>query len=82
MAEVGRYLADFMPRLAMPRAVVGVGWLDAQASPGLDDYCRTLQAQGFDVPVIDVDVRRVADVQLLLSVLVGLAEAEQCLSGA
>lgn len=82
IAEVGRYLADFMPRLVMPRAVVGVGWLEAQASPGLDDYCRALQAQGFDVPVIDVDVRRVADVQLLLSVLVGLAEAEHCLPDA
>lgn len=82
IAEVGRYLADFLPRLAAPRAVVGVGWLDAQASPGLDDYCRELQAQGFDVPVIDVDVRRVADVQLLLSVLVGLAEADQCIADA
>lgn len=80
IAEVGRYLADFLPRLAAPRAVVGVGWLEYQASPGLDDYCRGLQALGFELPVIDVDVRRVADVQLLLSVLVGLAEAEQCLA--
>ena len=81
VGEVAAHLTAFVPRLAAPRAVVGVGWLDAPSSPGLDDYCLGLQSRGFDVPVIDVDVRRVADVQLLLSVLLGLAEADECLAG-
>lgn len=76
IAEVQRYLRAFAPHMLALRAVVGVGWLDTRPSPGTDDYCRELQAAGFDVPVIDVDVRRVADVRLLLSVLIGMAEAE------
>lgn len=76
IAEVERYLRAFAGRIGPRRTIVGVGRLDTCPSPGLDDYCAHLQAAGFVVPVIDVDVRREADVRLLLSVLVSMAETE------
>lgn len=76
MGDVERYLKAFAPHVPARRTVVGVGRLETHATPGIDDYCERLGALGLHPPVLEVDVRRDADVRLLLSVLVSMAEVE------
>lgn len=76
VGEVARYLKAFAPHVPARRTVVGVGRLDKHPSPGIADYCEQLGALGYNPPVLEVDVRRDADVRLLLSVLVSMAEIE------
>lgn len=76
IGEVARYLKAFAPHIPARRTVVGVGRLQEQVSPSIDDYCVQLEAMGFTPPVLEVDVRRDADVRLLLAVLVSMAEVE------
>jgi len=76
VGEVARYLKAFAPHVPARRTVVGVGRLDTHPSPGIVDYCEQLGALGYNPPVLEVDVRRDADVRLLLSVLVSMAEIE------
>ncbi|MDP4075624.1 ATP/GTP-binding protein [Acidovorax sp. A1169] len=76
VGEVARYLKAFAPHVPGRRTVVGVGRLDTHPSPGIVDYCEQLGALGYNPPVLEVDVRRDADVRLLLSVLVSMAEIE------
>lgn len=76
VGEVARYLKAFAPHVPARRTVVGVGRLDTHPSPGIADYCEQLGALGYNPPVLEVDVRRDADVRLLLSVLVSMAEIE------
>jgi len=76
VGEVARYLKAFAPHVPARRTVVGVGRLDTHPSPGVADYCEQLGALGYNPPVLEVDVRRDADVRLLLSVLVSMAEIE------
>lgn len=76
IGEVARYLQAFAPHVPARRTVVGVGRLDTHPSPGIADYCEQLGALGYNPPVLEVDVRRDADVRLLLSVLVSMAEIE------
>lgn len=76
VAEVERYLKAFGRHIGPRRMVVGVGRLESHHQPDIDHYCARLAQAGFEVPVIDVDVRRAADVRLLLSVLVSMAEVE------
>ncbi|MBU0746462.1 MAG: ATP/GTP-binding protein [Gammaproteobacteria bacterium] len=76
VGDVVRYLRAFAPHVPARRTVVGVGRLDTHASPCIDDYCAQLGALGFHPPVLEVDVRRDADVRLLLSVLVSMVEVE------
>lgn len=78
IAQVETYLRALAGPIGPQRTVVGVGRLDAHPSPGIDAYCAHLEAAGWQVPVIDVDVRRETDVRLLLSVVVSLAEADAC----
>jgi signal recognition particle receptor subunit beta len=74
--DVANYLAAFARHVPVRRTVVGVGRMDSHPSPSIDDYCTGLEALGFNLPVLEVDVRRDADVRLLLSVLVSMAEVE------
>lgn len=76
VGEVARYLKAFAPHVPARRTVVGVGRLDTHPSPSVADYCERLGALGYNPPVLEVDVRRDADVRLLLSVLVSMAEIE------
>lgn len=76
VGDVERYLKAFAPHVPARRTVVGVGRLQAHAVPSIDDYCERLGALGFHLPVLEVDVRQSADVRLLLSVLVSMAEVE------
>lgn len=76
IAQVAWHLRVLAGPIGPLPTVVGVGRLETHPSPGVEAYCAGLEAAGWRVPVIDVDVRREADVRLLLSVLVGLAEAD------
>ena len=77
VGDVAHYLKAFAPHVSARRTVVGVGRLDAHPAPGIDEYCERLGALGFTgLPVLEADVRREADVRLLLSVLVSMAEVE------
>jgi uncharacterized protein len=76
VADVQSYLRAFEPHFPTRRMVVGVGRTDTAGGPTIDDYCASLSKAGFDVPVLEVDVRRSEDVRLLLSVLVSMAEVE------
>lgn len=82
IGDVERFLRAFAPRVSPRRTVVGVGRAASHPDPGPDAYHQRLEAAGLRVPVIDVDVRRPADVRLLLSVLVGLAEVDACMPAA
>lgn len=68
------YLRAFAERIPQRRTVVGVGRLISAPGIRLQQYSAVLAGAGFEVPVLDVDVRRADDVRLLLSVLVSMAE--------
>lgn len=74
IGELLRYLRAFAGRVPQRRTVVGVGRLVAAPGIRLQQYNALLAGAGFQVPVLDVDVRRADDVRLLLSVLVSMAE--------
>ena len=77
VGDVVQYLQAFAPHVGARRTVVGVGRMDTHPAPGIDAYCERLSALGFmGLPVLEVDVRRAADVRLLLSVLVSMVEVE------
>lgn len=76
VGAVARYLQAFAPYVSARRTVVGVGRLDTHTEPGIDEYFERLGALGFSLPILQVDVRRDADVRLLLSVLVSMVEVE------
>jgi signal recognition particle receptor subunit beta len=76
IADVEHYLQAFAWHLPPRRMVVGVGRLQSHPSPGVDAYCVALARKGWNVPVIEVDVRSEQDVRLMLSVLVSMAEVE------
>ncbi len=76
LADVEQYLQAFAWHVPPRRMVVGVGRTDTHAWPSIDTYCAHLARKGWNVPVIDVDVRQVQDVRLLLSVLVSMAEVD------
>jgi signal recognition particle receptor subunit beta len=74
VAEVLHYLRAFAAQVPQRRTVIGVGRMGAAPGPRLQQYVSQLAAAGFEVPVLDVDVRRADDVRLLMSVLVSMAE--------
>lgn len=76
IADVAGYLQVFARHVPARRTVVGVGRVASHPAPSIETWCERLAAQGFQVPVIEVDVRRADDVRLLLSVLVSMAEVE------
>lgn len=68
------YLQAFAGRIPASRMLVGVGRLQAHPAVGIEQYVERLAQGGFNVPVLEVDVREADDVRLLLSVLVSIAE--------
>lgn len=63
------YVREFAPRVAAGNCVVGVGRTNVRRKPGVDDYQEALEAAGFAIPVMEVDVRRKEHALLLLDVL-------------
>lgn len=76
IGDVRAYLDAFARHVPAHRTVIGVGRLEQHATPSIEDYCLQLAQHGYAAPVLDVDIRRDADVRLLLSVLVSLAEVD------
>ncbi len=76
IGDVAQFLRAFAAHVPPRRVVVGVGRMADSPTPVLDTYCDQLARAGWNVPVIEVDVRRADDVRLLLSVLVSMAEVE------
>ena len=76
IGDAERYLKAFAVHVPVRRTVVGVGRIGAHGAPSIDEYCQRLGAAGLHPPVLEVDVRQSADVRLLLSVLVSMAEVE------
>jgi signal recognition particle receptor subunit beta len=74
------YVREFAPRVAGGNCLVGVGRLDTHPTPSPDDYADALSAQGFDIPVMAVDVRRRQHALLLLEVLLARLEAARHLA--
>lgn len=70
------FLRAFAPHVPRRRTVVGVGRVETHPSPSIAQWCERLSAEGFDVPVLEVDVRRPEDARLLVTVLVSMAEVE------
>jgi uncharacterized protein len=76
LEDIDRYLDGFAAHVPERRIVVGVGRTEQAPRPTLEQYCRHLAARGINVPVLSVDVRRGADVRLLLDVLVSMIEVD------
>ena len=76
VADVISYLHAFAAHFPARRMVIGVGRLDAHPAIGIEEYVEQCAQAGFNVPVLEVDVRRDEDVRLLLSILISMAEVE------
>lgn len=74
LADLTPYLDGFSDALATLPCVVGVGRLDTHPRPSLDDYAQALAARGLLLPVLAVDVRRKADVVLLIDTVLAQLE--------
>jgi hypothetical protein len=69
------YVREFAPRVAAGNCVVGVGRTHIRSKPGVDAYQEALEAAGFAIPVMEVDIRRKEHALLLLDVLLSRLEA-------
>jgi signal recognition particle receptor subunit beta len=69
------YVREFAPRVAAGNCVVGVGRTDVRRTPTVDQYQDALEAAGFAIPVMEVDIRRKEHTLLLLDVLLARLEA-------
>lgn len=67
--DIQPYLQAFSDLIAIDRAIIGVGRMDAAPKPTINDYTSHLLRKGLDIPVFSVDVRRDDDVLLMLDVL-------------
>jgi signal recognition particle receptor subunit beta len=70
-----QYVREFAPRVAAGNCVVGVGRTDVRRTPTVDQYQDALEAAGFAIPVMEVDIRRKEHTLLLLDVLLARLEA-------
>jgi uncharacterized protein len=75
-ADALDFLTKFPVQAAIGAAVVGVGRFGGTEVIAAAALAHRIQAQGYRVPVVDVDVRRKDDVQMLLQILV--AQLEVC----
>ncbi len=76
LADLNLFLDAFARQIGAGRVVVAVGRLDSHPQPGLDDYVAAVAARGEFLPVLEVDVRRRADVTGLLDVLFDQIESQ------
>lgn len=75
-ADALDFLTEFPVQAAIGAAVVGVGRFGTGVAIEAGTLAHRIQTQGYRVPVVDVDVRRKDDVQMLLQILV--AQLEVC----
>lgn len=75
-ADALDFLTEFPMQAAIGAVVLGLGRFGAAEPIEVGALAHRLQGQGYRVPVVDVDVRRKDDVQMLLQILV--AQLEVC----
>lgn len=76
LAGMDTYLDVFLRHVPAWRIVVGVGRTEMYPTPTIADFCDHIARRGVSLPVLSVDVRRAADVRLLLTVLVNNVEVD------
>lgn len=74
LADLAQYLDDFADFIQQTDAVIGITCMDANATPGIDDYYEFLQKRGEMYPVFAIDARDKDDVLLLLDALLACLE--------
>jgi uncharacterized protein len=80
LGDMDVYLDGFREELRTLPCVIGIGRLEQSPLPGIDAYSRHLEARGFVLPLLPVDVRKRGDVLLLIDML--LAQIEVQVDGA
>lgn len=75
LADLTMFLDGFASSLATLPCVIGVGRLDTHPHTTLEQYADVLEARGLVIPILGVDVRKRADVVLLIDTLLGQIEA-------
>lgn len=76
LSDLSVYLDGFAEALRTLPCVVGVGRMEVHPVPSLDDYAECLAATGRVFPILGVDVRKRADVVLLIDTLLMQLEAD------
>jgi signal recognition particle receptor subunit beta len=74
LADALEFLAAFPAPAAAGNAVIGLGRFGPQGGVQAVELGTQIEAHGFRLPVVEVDVRRPDDVRLLLQVLVAQLE--------
>lgn len=69
IADLARFLSAFRTSVAADRLVVGIGRMESHPLPNLGSYLDHLESVGQLIPVLPIDIRRRADVLLLLEAL-------------
>jgi signal recognition particle receptor subunit beta len=69
------FVREFAPRVAAGNCVVGVGRTYVRRKPDIEQYQDALEAAGYAIPVMEVDVRKKEHALLLLDVLLSRLEA-------
>lgn len=75
LADISVYLDGFSDELDTLPCTIGVGQLDTNPSPSLDDYADLLATKNRIIPIVGVDVRRKDDVAMLIDILLAQLEA-------
>ncbi|HEY6941458.1 GTP-binding protein [Dokdonella sp.] len=70
LVQLDVFVDAFLPHVVHGALVVGVGRTDLPDSQGTDAFAARLDARGIVAPVLSVDVRRRADVTMLVRTLV------------
>lgn len=76
LSDLKVYLNGFTQELSRIPCVIGIGRTENNASPSIDDFSIALESMEYTLPVIAVDVRKPADVILLIELLMAQAEAD------
>lgn len=74
LADALEFLAAFPDTACSGNAVVGLGRFGPAAKVDAAELGGRIEAQGYRLPVVEVDVRRPEDVRLLLQILVAQLE--------
>lgn len=75
--DLAIYLRNFKSLVSKGGAVIGVGRMEENPSPTIDDYYDFLAQQDLILPTFDVDVRKPDDVLMLLDVLFSMLEVAE-----
>ena len=73
-ADLKMYLDAFAKYLTSIPCVIGVGRIDTNPHPNIDEYADLLALRNLPLPVIDVDVRQREDVILMIDMLLAQIE--------